>query len=1102
MGITWTEDQQKIFDSHDKNILVSASAGSGKTTVMIQKIIDLVLKENDRTPISNFLVVTFTKASAADMKSKLIEAFMVHQDDEFCLKQIDDVATSDISNLHSFCSRLITSYFYEVGVDPSFQVIDGVLAGFLQDMALEKLFEKKEKQNDAEFLKLFDIFQKKRQDKNLKTIIKRFNNFLNSNLNSKDWFFSTLEKAYDLDLSKNSCAKIINSFVPKKMKELAEKADKFARVCLQNKQQKLHDYYEEVALLLSSVNANNSYEVNVKNIAEIKIPTAPSVSANVGIKPASDELKTLIKTQVENFQKNYICGDIDYLKQGLQETKKVVLSLYNLVGEFNEIYDELKREINGLDFNDLEKKTLQILDNQEILQALKDKYRYVFVDEYQDINSVQEEIISRISGKNNRFMVGDIKQSIYRFRLCDPDIFLEKFDEYGKENEDSELFKLNCNFRSDKKILKFVDMIFSGVMTEDFGGIDYEKDSQFVPGENNLDNPNSVNLFYIDTTKEKAEKEEVSGIYSVKNHENTTGGDEEKGEIEAKLVADTIAKIIEEVGFENFKYSDVAVLVGSRNSTVLKFIDTLKSYGIKVSSDEKYNLMDKPYIQEILNFVKLSCNKNDDFVLFKVLKSRLFNFSDNELIEIRKLEPKKRFFECINYYENLQDENLKIKLESFIKTIELFSSFAKILSIKKLCKKIIDEFSLYEINDASNEFEKANANIDLMLNALPETDTFDFVLNYQNFSLEVENECGGDTVSVMTIHKSKGIEFKYVFLINTANEFNFESVYENVLFNKTFGVGIEYYDLLNRTQIPTIASSGIRLLERRKLVEEQQRVLYVALTRAKERLYVLCSKEQKAISQKIKEHKNSFSDWFEPIIYNELNGKHNELVNFKALSMQDLSEKNVFEQKKLFLKNVQVEEPKWFNYQFSDAKRFALKSSISKIVKAKQVEQESFVGTGSSAERGTIYHEFLQKLDLKNKDLMLEIDKLAKEDNYREIIDVNLIKKIVKLSIFNEICAAKYILTEREFYAKLATDEIEKSNADGEFILQGIIDLIAIFDDHIVVLDYKTGRLDDEKLNNYTFQLETYSKIVEKIYQKKVTKKVICLIDEQKFIEI
>ena len=511
--------------------------------------------------------------------------------------------------------------------------------------------------------------------------------------------------------------------------------------------------------------------------------------------------------------------------------------------------------------------------------------------------------------------------------------------------------------------------------------------------------------------------------------------------------------------------------------------------------------MEKVYVQEILNFVKLSCNKNNDFVLFKVLKSRLFNFSDDDLVKIRLISPTKRFFECIDEFDKLEDEILKQKIKAFNDELLKFSAFARILNIKQLCKKIIEEFSLYQINDASFESENANRNIDLMIDALPETDAFDFILNYENFALEVENECGGDNVSIMTIHKSKGIEFKYVFLINTVNEFNFESTYDNIVFNKNFGVGIDYFDTLNRTQIESVASSGIKLLEKRKLVEEQQRVLYVALTRAKEKMFVICSKDKEKITQKIKEHKNCYADWFEPIIYKELNGEHNEIINFEMFKASELNEKNDLETRELLFKECDEEKPNWFEYNYSDSKMFGLKSSISKILNSEEQKQE-YVGSGSSAERGTAYHSFFEKINFKEGNLDLQVDRIASEQTVFNDVDVNLVKNVLKLSIFDEISRANYILNEREFYAKLSTDKVKQSNADSEFVLQGVIDLVAIFDDSLIVLDYKTGKVSDEKIKNYSYQLNIYSEIAEKIYGKKVGKKVLCFIDELKLIEI
>lgn len=1106
MAINFTKEQQAVIDSRGKNILVSASAGSGKTTVMIQRIIDLVLDPKEHTPISNFLVVTFTKASASDMKKKLVDAFLKHQDEPFVLEQIDEVETSDISNLHSFCSKLISTYFYEVGVDPSFQVLDEANSKFLQNRAFEKLFELKEKNADMMYFRLFDIFQKNRKNSALKEIISKFNDFLNANLNAFDWIEKAIEDIYSVDFKSNSCVKLLNNYVSNEIKDLYEEIGDLANRCLHDGLDKVYEYFVDIQSGLLSVNKKNSFEVNAKNLFEIEIPKAPIVKSTVSLKVEIDEMKKLIKDQIGNFKKNFISSDMEFLKQGLTSTKECVLGLLGLVKEFNEIYAELKKDYNGLDFNDLEKYALKILENEKILNSLKNKYKYVFVDEYQDINSVQERIISLISGTNNRFMVGDIKQSIYRFRYCDPEIFMQKYAEYGVLNaKNDELHKLNCNFRSDKKILKFVDEVFADVMTERFGGIDYKRDSMFVAGENNLDNPGSVNLCYIDTTKQKLKAEETCGVYSVMNHTQPQIDEDEVALAEAKYVSNVIANIIKEKGTE-FSFKDVAVLVGSRNAMVEKFIEGLKSFGVPVSADEKYNLMDRPYIQEIINFVKFVCNKNDDYLAFKVLKSRLFGFNDDELAVIRQIDMTARFFECVQNANGLENENLRNKLLNFNQVVDEFGTYARLLSLKQLCKKIVSDFDLYQINDASEECDRASAEINKLIDVLPDTDAFDFVVNYAEFSLELESEASSeDSVQLMTIHKSKGIEFKYVFLINTSNEFNFKSTFGNVIFNKDYGVGVDYFDTENRTQIESLASSGIKLLEKRKLVEEKQRVLYVALTRAIERLYVICSKPEEKVRPISKERKTSFADWFDEMIYGELYGKHNPIINFEKYDISELAGIGESETRSFEIKLEETDGYDWFKYDHIESTKVPLKSSVSKILKDKKAGEEVIYSGSSSAERGTAYHKCLQQIDfLSGEDYSVQIEKIYENltQKEKELVEKERIAKVLKEPVFARFSAAEKVYTEREFYAKVSS-KLANENADGdEFILQGVIDLVAIFDGGIIVLDYKTGKYNSKKIKDYMFQLQIYAEIAEKSFKKPIIGKFIYFIDEQKLIEI
>lgn len=1119
-AFSWTNEQQEAISDRNKSLLVSASAGSGKTTVMIQRIIELMTGVNsERTPITNFLIVTFTKASASDMKQKLVSKLLeIENADEFILEQIENVGIADISDLHSFYSKLISTYFYEIDIDPAYKIIDGDESDNLKEKAISKLFETKEKQGDVAYFRLYDIFQKKRQNAVLKDVIYKFNEFLNSINDGENWFEQKLNETYELNLESNVCANLINSYVTSHIQEDAKECDDFAEKCAKLGCMVYYDYYSEMASKLKTVNKHNSYVVNAKNLFEIDYPKMKKLPSEFEfLRDDSEALKKKIKDKVAGYKLNYVSKDEDVLLGGLISVKQNLEDLFVLVKEFNEIYSKLKKDVNGLDFNDLEKYALKILANDAICKAVQEKYKYVFVDEYQDINEVQEKIITMISSQTNRFMVGDIKQSIYRFRHCDPEIFTGKSREFSKKQDYSKLIKLNANFRSDKKILKFVDMVFSGVMTEDFGGVDYETDSQFVAGEQNVDNPLSVNLCFIDTTKEKKEKQHASGVYSIKNHIQEFEEETAKAVAEANFVAGKIAELTKPTNENPLQFGDIAILVQSRNENTLRFLDTLRSYGIPIASDEKYDLMTRNYIQEILNFISYVCACQDDILLFKVLKSKLFRFSDSELVEIRKLNMQARFYETIWLSSEISDENLKKKVEDFNECVVRFKKLAGVRTLKELAKIVVQEFELEKINLFDVSGKKINEEIDKFISRLPEKTAFEFLANYSNFSVVYENECAGNAVNVMTIHKSKGIEFKAVFVINTSKSFNLRTITEMVVFNKKFGAGLEYFDMETRTKKLSIPLSAIRIYETRKLIEEQQRLLYVALTRAKEKLFVICAKQKKALTEKFPNHPSSFANWFEPFIVNELDGKHNELINFETYLADELLEVPTLEEKQILFKDEKVSELKAETYAYDFSVKVPLKSSISKLLQNKNNRLESneddeyekfkfSEDVVSSAERGTIYHKFFQMIDLKSmKDLEKSINdakqKMLKSE--LEIIDFNLVKKILEMDFFNDIRLDDVILKEREFYAKMPINLFEsQAKGEDEFIMQGVIDLLIIRGKQAILLDYKTGKMSDEKLKDYSYQLETYASVAERAYDVHVEKKYLCFIDLQKIIEI
>ncbi len=1120
--VKYTPMQLEAINDRGNNLLVSASAGSGKTTVMIERIISLMMGE-PKVPITDFLVVTFTKASASDMKRKLIEKLYKLQADEWVISQIENVQTSDISNLHSFCSRLISVYFYKAQVDPAYHIIDEVEANLLKEKAASKLFEEKEKFGDISYFKLFEIFQKKRSSEGLKQEIFKLNNFLNSILDGENWFRNKINETHNTSLQNNVCAKVINNYVCGQIKKDIEILEKFAEKARLAGCEKYALHFEEISQMLCAVNINKSYLTNSKNIFDIELARTPIVKDE--FKYLSEEAKFVkekIKRHLENYKNNYVSADENELVCGLEFGKEMLECLLELVLEFNEIYSKLKKDANGLDFNDLEKSALLVLSDPAILSDVKARYKYVFVDEYQDINEVQEKIIDLISGKNNRFMVGDIKQSIYRFRYCDPDIFLGTYQRYRASLNNDKVINLNANFRSDKKILKFVDMVFCGVMTNEFGGLDYEKDSMFVAGENNLDLPNSVNLCFIDTESDKTEKQFANSVYSVKNHEQEDDEDKKSAIAEANYVAGKITELISYDNPNRINLSDIAILVQSRNESTAKFLQTLASFGIAVSSDEKNDIAKNNYIDEILSFVKLCVCGNDDILLFKVLKSNLFQFSDNELATLRRLDLKLRFYEVTKLFENLSDQNLKQKMHNFYEKLFKFKELSKVLSVKNLAEKIIEEFCLKQINLSFENGAERLSVLQNFVNRLPEVYAYEFVFENENFSEEMQNESGEDAVKFMSIHASKGIEFKAVFLVNISKQFSNQSLRGDLLLSKQFGAGINYFDFDSREKHRSLPLSSISLTEQRKLVEENQRVLYVGLTRAKQKLFVVCSKQKSELLSEFPDRPNSFSCWFEKIISDELSGKHIDFINFETIEQSKLLNSGKATKPQLLLWSNEKNIPQEFVYKFESSTKVPLKCSVSKIISSNSLGGpdedfddeyeafETFLGDEklkSFAERGTAYHKVFEALDFKNKE---EFDKQFQtikseilsqaEASY---VDKQTIENILKLPFFKEISANDIIIKEREFCANINSGIFDGMLGEGDnVLLQGVIDLIIVRNNELILLDYKTGNQTDEKLKKYKMQLELYASAASRAFDMRVVRKYICFIDNQKIIEI
>lgn len=1112
-GIKWTEAQLKIINERNKNLLVSAGAGSGKTTVMIERIINLVLDKEKPTPISKFLIISFTKASATDMKNKLIKKLSEIEPTPYVLEQLDDVLTSDVSNLHSFCARLLKQYFYEVGLDPTFVVLDEDEASALKEKALTKLFEQKTESGDVEFYALVDIFAKKRKDDGLKDVILKLHNFMCSIDEKDEWFERTINTLYETDMEKNVGVKIILSHMIAEKHRMLSEIDKLRKECEKAKADSLTCYLDTLESKVLQIRDDQGLVENAKRIEVFeRLPNIPKVQESLEwLKEKVNVLKDSVNKRMKKLQEYAVVSDIDNFENALQKTQKHVFELYKLEKEFVEIFESLKKDRGGLDFNDLEENTLKVLENPVMLEEIKNKYDFIMVDEYQDINSVQEKILTLLSKENNRFMVGDVKQSIYRFRLCDPQIFLDKYVEYGENKNAGTLIKLNENFRGKESILKFVNAIFAETMTKDFGGVAYDPDAMLVAGsESQKDDKIRTEILIADSGSEVKEPQNEIEVYSVKE-DNQSAMLDKNARAEGLLICEKIfdvmanEKIKEGDRERSIKFSDITILVPSRTSYLDKIVETLRANEIPVATDVEGNCVDDEYVFAIKSFLEVLACEKVDFELFGLLKSKLFEFSANELAEICYDANPKNFF-----YQNIEEalssgrlcEKTQKKLEDFFEAIEHYREKAKFLCAKEIVRQILKEKKTISKMNFEMEGEKSQQKLSKFVSSLGNKSIFEVLSDGMLDEVKCDPIWNADAVKIMTIHKSKGLEFKVVFLAMASREFNLESMKSAILISKDLGVGMDFYDRTLRYKSTTLAKQAVKLLETRKMLEEEQRLLYVALTRATDFLFIVASTDFDKIPGKMPANPMCFMDFMGHLIVDSEKFddvayvvKVEEISSILSRSEKKQYRQVIFEKQEIDEKTKSILKQK---YPFEKDVTTPMKVAVTSLLNGNMDMQNkvSFFDEDalkSSSKEGTLYHTLLANLDLL-KTSESEIEKQLEEMKEKGIVSHEEIQSVSIKNISNLLSNVEFqklvdgadkIFKEKEFFCL-------HSNGASSSVMQGIVDLLIVKNNEMIVLDYKTGNLSNpQKIKRYSEQVKLYADAMERAFGLKVKQKCI-----------
>lgn len=1144
-----TASQQEVLMDNSKNLLVSASAGSGKTATIIQKILNLIVK--NKIDLQELLVITFTESASLEMKIRLKEKLFeeVGKDSEL-IKQIDKLPTSDISTIHGFCSKCIRKYFYELDLNPNFLVLDGNNANFLKGSAINKVIEFYSSKQDEDFVMLSQIFGGGRNFSSLKENVLACYEFLCSVDNRDDYINKVALSCYNSNLSNNPASEVLNSYILSNCYYVTSTLKDYLTIAEIAGANYFVEFIKNFLNSLSEISYKKDFLSNRNNILKIEIPTLTRKKLEQKdsefkseFKPFFDEAKKI----VEDLVKNVSSRPIEELKDELTKTSKTIEKFLEVENAFEMEYENLKKKRNSLDFNDLERYFLNLLNVDRVKQAIQDSYKYIFVDEYQDINNVQELILSKLTSNNNIVMVGDVKQSIYGFRNSTPSIFVNKSIDYNANANNGTLINLNENFRSNPQILNFVNEIFNACMSREFGGVDYKETGKLC-GMTKYEVVNDepiVDIHFVNTKKDDGDVDEIEENYpfpySIIKDKNEYQTKYSVARREAVIVARKILDLITKNYYDaktgeskKITFGDIAIL--SRKNEFLKQVaNVLTEYKIPVTLNSSDNIYKDSDVNTILSILKIVNNSHDDVSLSVALTSFLGNVSFDELACLRcKYSSQEFMYESVNEYIKNERDELQQKLNNFFNKINEFREGLVYLSIYELLCEIQKQYDFLNtyrtLPNGEERYNTLKAYIDSFEGAEYNYDLnkyIDYVENYaKNADAPNAVYSNPNSVKMGTIHSSKGLEYPIVFLVGCGKSFSNRTFNSEVLKDKTLGIGMNYYNLEYSEKYSTLARNAITINIKKQEKAEELRLLYVALTRAKNHLIIIGSKNINSIAR-IKNFReaqavNCFANWLlcglSDVAFNSLKqGKTEFLDKHKTFDIKfnvysdNFFDANARKEINLNLKTVKNNEVNKllnsFNYRFEKSNKLALKNTVSSMLQEhsndgtslnfepKKLEITEFKKEGIDASKlGTIYHNIMQKVEFKNasasnlENVEKIINNLNLENKYRNKVSVNKISKCVKII---QDLGIKEVNKEQPFLSYLPYNYIFKnSDITDKILIQGVADLIVDTGRERILIDYKTtkAKSKDQLVEKYEVQLNLYKICLQKATNKNIDK--------------
>ncbi len=891
-----TKDQQKVVDTKNCNLLVAAAAGSGKTKVLVERIIKKV-KDNGQD-IDRLLIVTFTNAAAAEMRERIGKALEAElkkfPESEHLQRQMLLLHNAQITTIHSFCLSVIREFFHVIHLEPSFRIGDEAEISLLKSDVLENVLEQFYEKENAEFLSFVESYGSIKNDTQIIEYIQKLYDIAISHSWPKDWL-DALSKEFELSeqwknhpMSNQIINEVKNTVsdclsIADTMISLTEEADGPAlyRDCFIEDKKKIEKLLEETTDYEKISSAINSLKFG-------RLPSKKQENASEEKKQVAKDLRDYIKKQIDKLQKDFFFGDSAELLKDIEAMKDAMHGLILVTKEFISQYQKEKREKNLLDFNDLEHLALQILVEKTeqgeaptaVARTLASRYDEIMIDEYQDSNLIQEAILNSISNEwdktkhPNIFMVGDVKQSIYRFRMACPQLFMEKYRTYTDEGLYRKI-DLHSNFRSRRTVLNAVNVLFAGLMHEEYTEVEYDGAAalNYAPDvEEGIDDyyphqeEDYVEVLFIDTKEGKAKeepsekKEGVEESSDKKEEEELSQEELSMIQVEALAVANRIKDLIGSkflVGRTNeqrpIDYGDIVILLRTMSGWSEKFLEILTEQGIPAFADTSSGYFKSFEIRKTLDFLRILDNPKQDIPLASVLHSPIAGFSAQELAQVQvkygvisKKEKQYRYlYDAIKEAAKAEPEGRAAK---FLALYDKLREEAAFVSIHELIERFYEYSGFYDVVTVMTGGERRKGNLDMLLAKAKQYEStsfsglYDFIryidklIKYEVDFGEAASGVSGKMVRIMSIHKSKGLEFPVVFLSGMEKKMNRQDMQKRLIFHSELGIGPEFVNIETRQKASTILKQAIAKKMNEELVSEELRILYVAMTRAKEKL--------------------------------------------------------------------------------------------------------------------------------------------------------------------------------------------------------------------------------------------------------------------------